>query len=137
MQKTLSSLIFSSALSLFSLTAPDIALASGGGTDASAGAPVARLEPFVVNLSTTDRYLQAILTLQVGASEIADKIKLYMPKVRHTVILTLSAKEPTEVQTSEGKKELIEELKSKLNKVLELKEHDGVNNIFLENFVIQ
>ncbi len=137
MQKNLRCLVFSGSLALISLAAPSLAFASGGAKEAGAGAPVARLEQFVVNLSTTDRYLQAILSLQVGASEIADKIKLYMPIVRHTVILTRSAKEPIDVQSSEGKKELIEELKSKLNKILELKEHDGVNDIFFENFVIQ
>ncbi|MBI3713236.1 MAG: flagellar basal body-associated FliL family protein [Burkholderiales bacterium] len=127
------------ALSFTALGASNQALANSGKSSASAeaGAPVARLEPFVVNLARFDRYLQAIITLQLGASEIGDKVKTYMPMVRHTIILTLSGKAYEVVQTSEGKKELIEELKTKLNKVLDVKEHDGVSDIFFENFVIQ
>lgn len=104
---------------------------------ATGAAPVARLEPFIVNLASFDRYLQAILTLQVGAAEVSDKIKSLMPVVRHTIILTLSSKAYEDVHSAQGKKELVEELKSKLNKVLELKENDGVNDIYFENFVIQ
>ncbi len=127
------------ALSITALATSNQALANSAKASASAeaGAPVARLEPFVVNLASFDRYLQAIITLQLSASEIGDKIKTYMPMVRHTIILTLSGKAYEDVQTSAGKKELIEELKTKLNKVLEVKDHDGVSDIFFENFVIQ
>ncbi len=126
-------------LSITALATSNQALANSAKASASAeaGAPVARLEPFVVNLASFDRYLQAIITLQLSASEIGDKIKTYMPMVRHTIILTLSGKAYEDVQTSAGKKELIEELKTKLNKVLEVKDHDGVSDIFFENFVIQ
>lgn len=137
MQKFFRSLILSSAISLVALATPNSALANGGSKDAGGGTPVARLEQFVVNLATTDKFLQAILALQVGNGEITEKIKMYMPVVRHTVIMVLSAKEPTDVQSSAGKKELIEELKTKINKVLDLSEHDGINDIFFENFVIQ
>lgn len=105
---------------------------------ASAGAaPTARLEPFVVNLASFDRYLQTIITLQMGAPESADKVKLFMPMVRHAVITTLSSKDYTEIQTVEGKKTLIEELRKKINGALSTKDHDGVQDIFFENFVIQ
>lgn len=104
---------------------------------ASSAAPTARLEPFVVNLASFDRYLQTIITLQMGAPESADKVKLFMPMVRHAVITTLSSKDYTEIQTVEGKKTLIEELRKKINGALSAKDHDGVQDIFFENFVIQ
>lgn len=139
MKKTVKHLISLCAFSLATLGISNPAFANSDKASASAGAgaAVARLEPFVVNLASFDTYLQAIITLQLGASEINDKIKMYMPMVRHTIILTLSGKESEQVRTSEGKKELIEELKTKLNKVLDLKEHDGISDIFFENFVIQ
>ncbi len=139
MKSTVKHFIFLCAvgISALSLSGQALAYSDKASASASAGAPVARLEPFVVNLASFDRYLQAIITLQVGANEIGDKIKMYMPMVRHTIILTLSGKGYEEVQTSAGKKELIEELKTKLNKVLDVKEHDGVSDIFFENFVIQ
>lgn len=120
-------------ISIGSAHASDKASAS-----ASAGAaPTARLEPFVVNLASFDRYLQTIITLQMGAPESADKVKLFMPMVRHAVITTLSSKDYTEIQTVEGKKTLIEELRKKINGALSTKDHDGVQDIFFENFVIQ
>ena len=111
---------------------------SGGSASASAaGAPTAHLEPFVVNLSSFDRYLQAVITLQVTAAEVADKVKTYMPVVRHVVIMTLSSKESADVQSSDGKRALVEELREKINKALKAKEHEGVSDVFFENFVIQ
>ncbi len=110
---------------------------SDKGSASATGAPVAHLEPFVVNLSSFDKYLQAVITLQVTANEIGDKIKTYMPMVRHVVIMTLSSKDSAEVQSSAGKKALVEELKEKLNGALKTNEHEGVSDVFFENFVIQ
>lgn len=125
-------------LSMLAYSTGASANSGGGSASASAGgAPTAHLEPFVVNLSSFDRYLQAVITLQVSATEVADKIKTYMPVVRHVVILTLSNKESADVQSSSGKKALVEELREKLNKALNAKEHEGVSDVFFENFVIQ
>ena len=90
-----------------------------------------------MNLASFDRYLQTIVTLQMGAAESADKVKVLMPVIRHAVIMTLSAKDYTELQTVEGKKILIDELRKKINVALSTKENDGVQDIFFENFVIQ
>lgn len=123
------------AVGLFTFT--QTASANSDKASASAGAPVTRLEPFVVNLSSFDKYLQTIITLQVTASEIGEKVKTYMPMVRHVVIMTLSSKDFGTVQSSAGKKALVEELKEKLNDVLKTNEHEGVSDVFFENFVIQ
>ena len=104
---------------------------------ASAGAAVARLEPFVVNLSSFDRFLQTIITLQLSHPELGEKIKASMPMVRHAVIMTLSGKQGEDVQDNEGKKLLIEELRSRINKAISVKDDNGVIDIFFENFVIQ
>jgi flagellar FliL protein len=116
-----------------------MASANSGGKEASAsgGSATTKLEPFTVNLSTSERYLQVSLTLQLANAEIGEKIKVYMPVVRHFILLGLSSKEPAPLQTGEGKRELIEELRNAVNKALGVKEHDGVTDIFFENFVIQ
>ncbi|MBC3883755.1 flagellar basal body-associated FliL family protein [Undibacterium griseum] len=127
------------AILLLSALQSGSALANSGGKEASAnaGAPTAVLEPFTVNLSSFDRYLQINITLQVASAEAADKIKLYMPVVRHSMIMLLSGKESSQIQNSEGKHALIDEIKERLNGVLGLKEHDGVTDVFFVNFVIQ
>lgn len=98
---------------------------------------ISRLEPFTVNLARFDRYLQVMVSLQVASPEVAEKVKQYMPKVRHHIIVLLSSKESDEVQSTQGKHELIENIKHRLNQALELKEHDGITDIYFENFVIQ
>ncbi|MBC3806294.1 flagellar basal body-associated FliL family protein [Undibacterium seohonense] len=104
---------------------------------AGSGAAIARLEPFVVNLASFDRYLQTIITLQLSTPELSEKIKVSMPMVRHAVIMTLSSKQGEDVQGNAGKKLLIEELRSRINKAISVKDDDGVVDIFFENFVIQ
>ena len=112
--------------------------ANSGGKDAGAGGGnTAKLAAFTVNLSNTERYLQVVVTLQVASAEIAEKIKVYMPMVQHGLILILSSKVSDDIQTAEGKRELIDEMREKLNKVLKSNENDGVTDIFFENFVIQ
>lgn len=113
--------------------------ASAFSDKASAGAAVvvAKLEPFVVNLSSFDRFLQTIITLQLSRPELTEKIKTSMPMIRHAVIMTLSGKEGEDVQDNAGKKLLIEELRSRINKAISVKDDDGVIDIFFENFVIQ
>ncbi|MBR7801524.1 flagellar basal body-associated FliL family protein [Undibacterium fentianense] len=127
----LNSLIVCTALLTGSAWASDKASASAGGGN------IARLEPFVVNLASFDHYLQAIITLQVSSAEIGDKVKMFMPVVRHAVIMSLSGKEAIEVQDNAGKKLLIEELRERINKAISAKNDDGVLDIFFENFVIQ
>lgn len=124
----ISSLMFSSKVWAFS----DKASASAG-----AAVVVSKLEPFVVNLSSFDRYLQTIITLQLSSPELSEKIKVSMPMIRHAVIMTLSGKQGEDVQDNAGKKLLIEELRSRINKAISVKDDDGVIDIFFENFVIQ
>lgn len=137
LKKHLSPVLFCLALSLQS----GLVLANSGSKDASAsasaGAATAKLEAFVVNLSTTERYLQLSMALQITSAEVSDKIKMFMPKVRHAVILLLSSKDSEQLQSLDGKHQLMEEIKNGVNKTLELKERDGVTDVFFENFVIQ
>ncbi|MFZ6710222.1 flagellar basal body-associated FliL family protein [Undibacterium sp. TC9W] len=117
-----------------------MALANSGGSasaSASGGGATAKLEAFVVNLSSTERYLQLSMALQIASAEVGDKIKLFMPKVRHTLILLLSSKDGEQLQSLDGKHQLMEEIKNGVNKTLDLKERDGVTDVFFENFVIQ
>lgn len=133
---TLASLLFATVLSCgMCLTAP--ALANSGKESSAGGDSSAKLEAFTVNLGRTDQYLQLVLTLQLSSGEFAEKVKLFMPVVRHNLIVLLSSKEPADLQSSAGKKELIEQIKTAVNKALNAKEHDGVTDIFFENFVIQ
>ncbi|MET3118405.1 flagellar FliL protein [Undibacterium sp. GrIS 1.8] len=113
------------------------AFANSGAKEDGGGGNMTKLEAFTVNLSTSEKYLQVSMTLQLANPEIAEKIKVYLPVVRHVILMSLSGKEPGDILSSAGKKELIEEIRDTVNKALDVKEHDGVTNIFFENFVIQ
>jgi len=131
--------LFSVLLACSAMFAPLQASANSGGgsASASAGAATTPLEPFIVNLSTYDRYLQVAITLQLAKPELADKIKQNMPVVRHNLIMLLSSKDSAAIQSANGKHDLIEEIKDKINKVLDVKERDGVTDVYFVNFVIQ
>lgn len=123
---------------LFSLNflATNPALASGFNEGAGVSNTI-KLDPFVVNLAAYDKFLQTTITLQFDTPEVGEKVKLMMPKIKHVIIVTLSSKEADLLRSSEGKKALISELKTKINKAINGKLHEGVSDIFLENFVIQ
>lgn len=129
---------FLSAL-LFCITgfSPSALANSGGGSATAGSGNMAKLEPFTVNLDGFDRYLQISVTLQVASAEIAEKVKVFMPVIRHGLILILSSKDASTLQSGEGKREVMDEIRDRVNKVLEVKEHDGVTDIFFENFIIQ
>lgn len=128
------------ALLAVAMLSPVNVLAESGGGSASASAGAgssAKLEPFIVNLSSFEKYLQVSLTLQVATPEMAERVKLLMPMIRHGLILILSSKEASQLQSGDGKIEVMDEIKEKVNKLLLVKEHDGVSDIFFENFIIQ
>ncbi|PXX45342.1 flagellar basal body-associated FliL family protein [Undibacterium pigrum] len=135
LKKHLSPILLCLALSLQSGLV--LANSKEASSSASAGAATAKLEAFVVNLSSTERYLQLSMALQIANAEVNDKIKMFMPKVRHTLILLLSSKDGDQLQSLDGKHQLMEEIKNGVNKTLDLKERDGVTDVFFENFVIQ
>ncbi|MFZ6757349.1 flagellar basal body-associated FliL family protein [Undibacterium sp. Ji50W] len=136
MQK-ISRISFTLCLALSMATGWASANSGGKEASASAGAPTAKLEAFTVNLSSTDRYLQLSMALQIASVDVSEKIKMFMPKVRHTLILLLSSKDSEHLQSLEGKHQLMEEIRDGVNKTLETNEHDGVTDVFFENFVIQ
>ncbi|WP_222612375.1 flagellar basal body-associated FliL family protein [Undibacterium flavidum] len=129
--------IFLSSLFFGTVFITNDARANSDKAPASESAPVARLEPFVVNLSRFDQYLQTTMTLQLMNANAAEKIKQLMPVIRHVIILTLSGKESADILTTAGKKYLIDELRDKLNKALTQWDKEIVAEIFLENFVVQ
>jgi flagellar FliL protein len=77
---------------------------------------------FTVNLQREegDQYLQAGITLKILQPELEEKIKTAMPEIRSKLLFLLSGKKPSELQTAEGKKKLIEEIIVETDTVLGL-----------------
>lgn len=98
------------------------------------------LEAFVVNLQsdTGDKYLQVTMTLQVPDEEQANLLKLNMPQVRSRLLMLLSSKETSEILTSEGKKQLIQEIVDQVKIPFVPKgSPQKVVGVFFTSFVVQ
>ena len=98
------------------------------------------IEQFVVNLQPEegDQYLQIQFTLQVDGPEQAVLVKDNMAKVRSRVLLLLSGKKASEINTVAGKQQLAAEIKAVVQEPFE---EDGdeqeVSDVLFTSFIIQ
>lgn len=78
------------------------------------------MEAFTVNLmpENGEQYLQVIATLRIEDSSVAEDLKVYMPELRHRVLMLLSGKRASELQGVDGRETLAEEIRSACNEVL-------------------
>jgi len=99
------------------------------------------LESFTVNLQQetgTDQYLQVQMTLQVAGAEQAELFKANMAKVRSRVLLLLSGKKASEINTVEGKKKLAEEIVATTKEpFVEKGDEQEVSEVLFTSFIIQ
>ena len=99
------------------------------------------LEQFTVNLQPengSDQYLQTALTLQVAGAEQEELIKANMPKVRSRLLLLLSSKKVSEINTAEGKEKLAAEIIAQVKQPFEDKgEPQEVSDVLFTSFIIQ
>lgn len=98
------------------------------------------LEPFTVNLQQEngEQYLQVAVTVQVGGLEDSENIKNNMAKVRSRVLLLLSSKRASEINTPEGKQQLSQEILEQIKEPFDRRgpEQDVIEVLFT-SFIIQ
>jgi flagellar FliL protein len=107
---------------------------------AEAPAEYLAVEPFTVNLQpeTGDQYLQVAFTLQVEGPEQAEIIKTNMAKVRSRVLLLLSGKKASEINTVEGKQQLAGEILAAVKEPFEPHgDEQEVSDVLFTSFIIQ
>ncbi|MGJ7914669.1 flagellar basal body-associated protein FliL [Massilia sp. LXY-6] len=98
------------------------------------------IEPFTVNLQPEngDQYLQVAFSLQVGGTEQVELIKTNMAKVRSRVLLLLSGKKASEINTVEGKQQLAGEILAVVKQPFsEHGEEQEVSDVLFTSFIIQ
>ena len=78
------------------------------------------LEQFTVNLAPEDgeHFLQATMVLRVADPKIGDSLKLYMPELKHRILMILSSKKPSDLTSVEGREQLADEVKEEANDIL-------------------
>lgn len=98
----------------------------------------AKLEPITVNLlGPTRQYIQVEITLKLAKPEADEKVKLYMPVIRHQMILLLTSKDANQLGPIAGKQQLVQESKRAINQALGLTEKEGVTDVLFSSFIIQ
>lgn len=98
------------------------------------------IEPFTVNLQPEngDQYLQVAFTLQVDGAEQAEIIKNNMAKVRSRVLLLLSGKKASEINTVQGKQQLAGEILAVVKQPFtEHGDEQEVSDVLFTSFIIQ
>jgi flagellar FliL protein len=98
------------------------------------------IEPFTVNLQPEngDQYLRVAFTLQVDGAEQAELIKTNIAKVRSRVLLLLSGKKASEINTVEGKQQLAGEILAVVKTPFaEHGDEQEVSDVLFTEFIIQ
>jgi flagellar FliL protein len=98
------------------------------------------IDPFTVNLQPEngDQYLRVAFTLQVDGAEQAELIKSNMAKVRSRVLLLLSGKKASEINTVEGKQQLAGEILAVVKQPFsEHGDEQEVSDVLFTEFIIQ
>jgi flagellar FliL protein len=98
------------------------------------------IESFTVNLQPEngDQYLRVAFTLQVDGAEQAELIKANMAKVRSRVLLLLSGKKASEINTVEGKQQLAGEILAAVKAPFsEHADEQEVSDVLFTEFIIQ
>jgi flagellar FliL protein len=98
------------------------------------------VEAFTVNLQPEngDQYLQVQFTLEVEGPEQVTLIKDNMAKVRSRVLLLLSGKKASEINTVEGKQQLAAEIKAVVQVAFdEGGDEQDVSDVLFTSFIIQ
>ena len=98
------------------------------------------LEAFTVNLQPEngDQYLQLQFTLQVSDEKQVELIKANMARVRSRVLLLLSSKKASEINTPEGKSALSKELLTTLQApFVEKGDPQEISDVLYTAFIIQ
>jgi len=80
-----------------------------------------KLDPFTVKLQVEqmEAYLQATPELRVLDLPIGDRVKQYMPEIRHKVLLLMSGKKASDLSTPQGVQMLSNEMRSEINLIID------------------
>lgn len=98
------------------------------------------IEAFTVNLQPEngEQYLQVQFTLQVAGAEQATLVKDNMAIVRNRVLLLLSSKKSSEINTVEGKQALAAQIQAAITEPFEKDgDEQEVSDVLFTSFIIQ
>ncbi|NTV09365.1 MAG: flagellar basal body protein FliL [Zoogloea sp.] len=80
-----------------------------------------QLDQFTVNLAAdggSDHFLQATIVLRVADAHVDQQLKLYMPELRHRILMLLSSKTSAELSSTDGREDLADQIRDDANDIL-------------------
>lgn len=99
--------------------------------------PAYSLEPFIVNLiddGRGPRYLKVEIKFELEAEDVRPELEGRLSQIRDELLMLLSSKRFTDVETSDGKRILKDEIFTRVNKVLVT---GRIKRVYFTEFVIQ
>lgn len=98
--------------------------------------PLFSLDTFIVNLAdpSGNRFLRATMDLELESENLTQEMEKRLPQIRDMILVMLPSRRFQDIQSSEGKIALRNELTEKLNKLLKKK---AITNIYFTEFVVQ
>lgn len=83
-----------------------------------------KLESFTVKLMpdegrTEQQFMQTVPEFKVLDAVVAEKVKSYMPEIRHNILLLLSSRKPSELSTPQGMEKLSVDIRNITNLILD------------------
>lgn len=125
------------------LCMPMLALANSGEAkpaDESAGPIVEYMEmkpKLTVNLAEPKKYLMIDIRLLVEGAANVEKVKKFMPVLRHEMIMLLSGMHVADIQTMEQREALRVKAKQLIfDQLTKLQNPDGYRDLFFNEFLI-
>jgi flagellar FliL protein len=95
-----------------------------------------QMEPFIVNLADSGprRYLKIRIVMESSEPKVNGEYEKRLPQLRDNILVILSNKVYNEIVDSEGKQKLREEIKGRINQVLQ---NFKVQRILFTEFIMQ
>ena len=105
-----------------------------GGEHGEVAGSIVPLDPFIVNLQVKGSFLKTVIQLEFGDPGQPHTFEADLPKVRDSIIRTLSSKQAQDILSIEGKERLREEVKNSVNNAIG---SEDVVNVFFTEFIVQ
>ena len=95
-------------------------------------------EPLTVSVvADRQRYLQAHVAFAMREHDVSAGLERHLPTIRSRLRGLLQAKTFTQLQTREGKEELLKEMRGVVNNTLEAEGEHSIERVLFTNFVMQ
>jgi flagellar FliL protein len=111
--------------------------AAGGSEPVTDSGKILPLEPFTVNLSTgigtNPRYVRMNVSVELEQGVPDKEFDVKLPRVRDTIINLLNSKKATEINATDGREQLKDEIKRAINGFMV---QSKVKGVYFTNFAI-